>query len=508
VDGRVEFAVTGRENEHIDTKVLEQAISDYKDDILASYRESMAEEMGPLWTKLAAKTSDEAAGHSPQIVQYAPHIAGAFREYLQVVELRLRKALEDAIKGKNPPKFGTNGVSIKVLGEIPQYQFVRGFRETRDSMKPVGPIDNIIRFIEPNFDLDSNGTIIGVGPHMPGDKFGEKPPEANDGKDGKGGKNGEPGKGKGKDKPKPGDPDDPQDPNPGHGNGSGDPTEIDIPLKLYGELLAELLDLPNIRRTKGGEAETQKIRRGSLRKPSGLLKWDETIVAAMSKARAIRKVKGLPYDASVPAMDLIREALLLVDPSDHVVAGRMEKELPDYEAVLVVNVDLTGSMFGERIEMAKNLVFNMKAMLAAKYKNVTIRYVGFDSVARELTEKQIFSQFFGGGTAYASAIKLDKAILEEYPNEKFNKYIVTIGDGETGDTAEYMKVLGEIKDDLQYAGLAITSQWADQPWGSGELIAAHKNLKAEWPWVGIATMGRMADIYKALKDLFPRDEQK
>jgi uncharacterized sporulation protein YeaH/YhbH (DUF444 family) len=227
------------------------------------------------------------------------------------------------------------------------------------------------------------------------------------------------------------------------------------------------------------------------------------MMVAVDKVRAIRAAKGLPTD--IPLADLIREALPLMEPSDSRVAGRMEKPLPDMEAVLIVNLDMTGSMSGERFENAMNLIYNMEALLKAKYKKVTIVYVGFDSVAKELTREQLYSQFWGGGTNYASAAKLDREILENperFPASKFSAYITTIGDAETSasDAKAYVDEISEMKDRLQYAGIAITNHSLD---GMVEpMVTAHKNLKSEWPWVGIAQLRSPSDMFKALKDLF------
>lgn len=506
--GQVSFKIAGQEVRAA-AQQLEKVIDEYKLNVLGSFHSELSEHQLKQWAQLADKVGDDTSASASvnNIVEYAPNTGPAIREYLQVVEKRLRGAIADALTGKTKTKLGAAGITLPVLPEIPSFHYANVFVQQRIASKPVGPVEKSGEVSAHDFHVDENGTRIGAGPHLPGDKWSPKKKPGDGEGEGKGEGDGDgEGAGKGKGKPGEGEPDgEGEEPSPGHGGGAGNPTDLKIPLKLYGELLGEVLELPNIRRTVGKIPEIQTIRRGILAKPTGNQRWDETMIVAIEKARAIRRGKGLPWDASVPVMDLIREALPLIEPADIRVSGRMEKPLPDFDAVLVVNIDLTGSMAGERIENAKNLVYNMEALLRAKYKNVTIEFVGFDSTARRMTRKEIFSQFFGGGTAYESAGVLDKKILEEYPNSRFNKYVITIGDAETSsqDANAYVREIESIKDDLQYAGLVVTNTQIEGM--AAALVGAHKQLQSEWPWVGIGHMRTSADMFQVLRELFKGD---
>lgn len=510
--GEVKFILEGNAL-HPTAKQLEEIINSYKTDVLGTFRQEMTDFQLKQWTTLATKVSEDqsAAASVNNIVEYAPYTGPAVRDYLHVVEKRIRAAVLASLKGQTNTKVGPGGITLPVLPEVPEFHYDRGVLSRRIMNQPPGPVDNALNRIELDFEADMNGSKIGAGPKLPGDKWSPKKKQQEGEGEGEGQGEGEgpgkPGKGKGK---KPGEGEEPgEEPSPGAGGGSGNPTDLKIPLKLYGELLESIFDLPNIRRTEGKVPEIETIRRGTLRKPAGNVLWDQTMIAAMDKARAIRRGKGLPYDSSVPVMDLIREALPLIEPADIRVSGRMEKPLPDFDAVLVVNVDLTGSMMGERIEAAKNLVYNIKALLMAKYKDVKIVYVGFDSTAREMSEKEIFSEFFGGGTAYESAAKLDREILssERFPSSRYNKYVLTIGDAETSqsDAQAYVKIINEIKEDLQYAGLAVTNERMD---GMAEaLVSGHNRMKNEWPWVGVAQLRTRGDMFDAIRKLFLGDQK-
>ena len=500
-DGRVEA-----EAEDLDVEtarklaeLLQKSVESYRTDILHGLNSDVQSSRTERWLKMGAQIADQNLGSAVKLVDHAPTYAAAVREYLQLVELRLKNAMQNSFNGKAPITPTAKGVRIKVLPEIPMFAYDPRAIAHQKAQKPIAPVDGIGETHNDQFDLDDNGTSVAAGPFLPGDRFG-KPK-----KDGSG-------KGEGDGKPEEGDEDgDPQDSDPDGESGDpkqgkakpADPHEIEIPLAMYGEMLADILELPNLRRTGGTSLDKRNVLIGKTRKPSGQLLWDEIVMNGIEKARAIRKSKGLPSDASVPIQDLIREAMPLIESNDYIVKGRREVPRPDYDAVVVVDVDLTGSMSGERIAVAKNTVFNFKALLAATHKNVHVVFVGFSGKAFEMSEKEIFSKFIGSDTNYAAAMEKNKEILARYPTSKFNKFVLTIGDGETSlaDAQKYVEQLRELSPDLQYAAFAATNE-NEVPVRA--FFDALQSLKQDWKWVGWTMIPSRDQIFRGLKELFPR----
>lgn len=472
-----------------------KAIFAYKEDLLTSLNPEMAAAQKRKWDIPTMKLSDVVTNPAMEIVQYAPHAGGALQELIQMIETRFPKVFKKAVAdGSITPT--RRGVSLKVLPEIPEFRYDFAFKNSQTRSKPVGPVDDRHRTAPPVWDLDDNGSQIMGGEQLPGDKFAAPPKNKGNGQgegeadDGDEEADGEPSDNDGKE-PKP-------------GNGSSSSSDIEIPLSLYGELLANELELPNLRRTEGESEKTKTVHKGKVHKPAGQLMWHEIAVEAMHIARATRKAKGLPYEPSqgVSPYVLIREGMAYIDQSNYVVRGKTTKPLPDFDAVLVVNLDVTGSMMGERIQMAKNLVFNIKALLSAAYKNVKIHYVVFDSTAEEVPESRVWTIWKGGGTAYAPALIEDQKILAKYPNSRWNKYVLTIGDGETSDGEAYLAELDKMVKDLQYAGHAITTNGA---WGGYEpFLSQLVGYKDKWPWIGSSVIKEKSQVISALKELFPK----
>lgn len=475
----------------------QQSLQNYRDSVLVGMSSELQDAEKKRWMQTAASVSESAVAGHKHLVNYAHGYDAAIREYMNFIELRLRASLQAAISGKTSLTRTAKGIKLSVLPEIPTFRYDGQFINRRIQMKPPAPIDNADSSMGERgpFDLD-DGSTVASGPYMPGDIFSpKKPPQ--DGK-GKGqGESGEEQDGESED----GEPEGDGPPSGGQGKGGGkDPYEIEVPLKIYGEMLADILELPNIRRTNGANSEIVSVRRGQVRKTSGILKWDAIMLNAIEKARALRKSRGLPYDSSVPVSDLIAEALPLIEPSDYVVSGRMEQPRPDFEAVVFYLKDLTGSMGGERNVIAQNTAFNLQALLAARYKKVHSVYIGFSDTAVEMSEKDVFSKFIGGGTRYASATELTKKIMERFPSAKFNRYVVTIGDGETSpyDADEFTAHLREMSPELQYAAFVQTI--SDYP----VLPHALRGLKEEWPWVNSTVVNDRSEIFRALQEIFPK----
>ncbi len=504
----VEFEVSP--NGHVEVYIEEQgrrqpieqlqtigkmAIEHYQEDMLASLHDGLAENIRKKWAEPSMMVADHTTDSSMEIVQYAPHAGHALQELIQMIEVRFPKMFKKAVNsGAVTPS--ARGVKIRVLPEIPQFGYDQQYQALMQKSKPVGRVDQSDGSHKPNWEEDDNGSQLSAGEYLPGDLFG-KPKQQGKGK-GDGDSSDE-------ESDQQGDPSDNNgdEPQPGNG-GSQDGSDIEIPLSLYGKLLADELELPNLRRTEGQSQETRRVSHGTVHKPNGQLVWQEIAKRAHELAMAMRKAKG--DTSKVSAYELIKEGMKVIDPSDYIVRDKTERPKPDFDAVLIVNIDLTGSMTGERMQMAKNLVFNLKALLSAVYKNVKIHYVAFDSAAEEVPESRIWTYWKGGGTAYAPALQLDQKIFEQYPNSRWNKYVLTIGDGETADGEQFVQELNKMSKDLQYAGLAITT---NGDWGGYQDLVQHvEGFKGTWPWIGTTILKSPNQIMNAIKELFPKGPAK
>lgn len=461
-------------------EALTKAIDDYRANNLTPAVQTMSDIQMRQWAQLSSKVGDANSTNAASITSFAPYAAGAIREYLQTVQTRLKAELDRWLKGEGNGQLTSKGLKLSVLPEVPMFAYsTKGINRKQELAAPA-PVDRRDRPTVDDFFLDTFGSKLGVGSFVAGDKFSPRK------RSGGGGG----GKGKG----------DAAEP----GEGDGEPSDVIIPLNLLGEALATEIALPNPRKVRGQIEDVIELKNGVVQRPGSEVQWDETFMAALDKARAVRKAKGLPHDTSVPVSTLVREAMRMLEPADIHIPGIKLKPVPDMEAVVVVNVDMTASMEGERLEAAKNFLYNFEALLLTKYKKVTVRYIGFTTIATEFTREEIFSKFLNGGTSYVAPLKLAKEILDPLPNSKVAKYVLTLGDAETNDQKRHIDFLvNELGPDLQYAAIGITNHKESKY--ALDMVKMYEQARANWPWLGAAIFQNQREILPVMRELFPKN---
>lgn len=478
-NGQVEFHFIG-DSEPTSPELLKyltKVLQDYQADVNASFEDGLGEAQFQNWTQLSTQVADLQGDRALNIVQFAPFTGPAIREYLQVVEKRLQYHMKNILNGKEKLRIVGNNVRVRVMPEVPSFRYDLRQLEAEineASQENPTPVDGARLHTSMYHIRDYDGKI-GSGKKSPGDRFKGKEQSG--------------GQGEGEGEP---------------AGGNPKPSEIDIPLKMYGELLKNLLGIPNIKRTDSDNHETIQIKRGRMNKPNGQIVWDDVIINAYVKAIAKHKALGESFE-NIPVVQLVREGLKLLEREDYVVKAKADKEIPKFSLVVVINLDVTGSMnFEDRIQQAQNIIFNFKALMAATYDKIIYRYVHFTTEAKEVSEKDFFKKFDGGGTEYAVSIKKDEEILSEYPTSKYNKVILTVGDGDTHDAKEYADAILNLSPELQYVATAIVGS---NPASSQNLFSAIESLKQSWKWTEIAHMKSDSELIETLQKLFPKEKK-
>jgi hypothetical protein len=123
-----------------------------------------------------------------------------------------------------------------------------------------------------------------------------------------------------------------------------------------------------------------------------------------------------------------------------------EREEPRFAAVCVFVRDSSGSMDEERRVKAKVAALWVLTWLRRVYPEVVHRFVIHDTQAQEVEEKAFFETELGGGTLVSKGWAMAEKILDGYPRERWNRYVVYFGDGE--NWPEDNPVLEEVLDRL------------------------------------------------------------
>jgi sporulation protein YhbH len=123
-----------------------------------------------------------------------------------------------------------------------------------------------------------------------------------------------------------------------------------------------------------------------------------------------------------------------------------EKKEYHSNAAVYMLLDRSGSMFGEKTDIAKTFFFWMVQFLKKRYKNIELVFVAHDSVAKIVTEEQFFSIAPSGGTVCSCALELALETMQaRHPPERYNNYVMHFSDGDNfgNDNQIYMDLVKE-----------------------------------------------------------------
>lgn len=368
------------------------------------------------------------------IVSQAPNAAGAIMEYKSILERRMAKALERAIKKKGGIQVGPRGARVRALPSAVEIEYDREFIQTMMKDMPIGSskrITNLNRTLEKAttpapmgpFDPDESGSgRVGPIDGNPGDRFwGPGDPDGGPGQAGT-----QPG----------------EDPN--------DLSWVDIPEELYSRFLNERVKLPILNKKPGLSKTRAKKPGGRIARPQGQTLPHEVIVNALNRGiGAVAADGGDPMDDIQETFDRGFDSL---QPRDIIVKNTRPTKRPDIKAVVTFVLDASAST-EKYYEAFKRFVNDMEALVRANYKGFDFRYIVFDTDAHVMKNRtEFFKARLGGGTRYKVGIeRAHKLFNEEYPRSKWDRYTFVLGDMEDfGTTA--VPAIKNLLEDSEYFG--------------------------------------------------------
>ena len=247
------------------------------------------------------------------------------------------------------------------------------------------------------------------------------------------------------------------DPQEGEGPGAGDQPgehilETGFTYEEIAKLMSELFGLPFLEPRGKETIRQEKIKYTGIYVvgPESLRHRKRTYKQTLK-----RELSGLslPEDFSEEEYEEAMSALLdnpdrqVPLPPDKRYRSWKIKEEPEANAVIIYEMDVSGSMGDEQKKRARNLsnLFHIYIMGQPRYVKVQERWIIHDAVAREVDEETFFNTRESGGTVISSAYKLARDIIvKEYPLENWNIYCLHFSDGDNwshGDNEICVEIL-------------------------------------------------------------------
>ncbi|RMG21012.1 MAG: DUF444 family protein [Deltaproteobacteria bacterium] len=284
------------------------------------------------------------------------------------------------------------------------------------------------------------------------------------------------------------------EPQPGTGEageGEGEHVlEVDVSLDELAEILGEELELPRIEPKGKKNIRSLKTKYTGINTvgPESLRHFRRTYKRAL-----LRSIASGTYDPKNPVIIPVRE--------DRRYRTWKTEELPESNAVIILMMDVSGSMGDEQKEIVRIETFWIDTWLRSQYEGIETRYIIHDAVAREVDRDTFFRTRESGGTMISSAYKLAKEIIEsDYDPASWNIYPFHFSDGDNWSAEDSRLCMEILKEHLVPWSNAFCYGQVESPYGSGQFIKDLKDAFSEEEKVLLSEIPDKSGIYESIKD--------
>jgi hypothetical protein len=263
---------------------------------------------------------------------------------------------------------------------------------------------------------------------------------------------------------------DPGDPLGGDGDGDGTGRageqagehilEVDVTLEELAEILGEELELPDIEDRGKAKIISAKDRYTGVRRtgPESLRHFRRTYRQALK-----RQIASGSYDAARPIIVPVRE--------DRRYRSWNTEVEPVANAVIVYQMDVSGSMGDEQKEIVRIESFWIDTWLRSQYKGLESRYIIHDAVAREVDRETFFHTRESGGTMISSAYKLCAQMIDsDYPPSEWNIYPFHFSDGDNWSVDDTLLCVELLRTKILPRVNMFCYGQVESPYGSGQFV--------------------------------------
>ncbi len=210
--------------------------------------------------------------------------------------------------------------------------------------------------------------------------------------------------------------------------------EVDVTLQELAQIMGEELGLPRIKPRGNKNLSSVRDRYVGINPigPKSLLHLKRTYKQALK-----RQVSMGDYDPDNP--------VIVPTAADERFRTWKSKPQENNSAVIILMMDVSGSMGDEQKEIVRTESFWIDTWLRSQYKGIETRYIVHDASAREVDRQTFFSTRESGGTIISSAyLLMEELIQRHYPPSEWNIYPFHFSDGDNwsaDDTKKCFEIL-------------------------------------------------------------------
>jgi sporulation protein YhbH len=183
-----------------------------------------------------------------------------------------------------------------------------------------------------------------------------------------------------------------------------------------------------------------------------------------------------------------------------------KREQPATQAVVILLLDVSGSMGERERQISKTFFFWAIQGLRRQYRHLDLVFVAHTSDAWEFQEEEFFRVSGTGGTVASAGLKKVREIIDErFSPDQYNVYLFYASDGENfpSDQPQAQQALEGLANDCNYAGFLEVAPLAGSVPDS-ELGRLFVEMARDNPRVGAFRAGSTDDIWGAVRHFFTK----
>jgi uncharacterized sporulation protein YeaH/YhbH (DUF444 family) len=181
-----------------------------------------------------------------------------------------------------------------------------------------------------------------------------------------------------------------------------------------------------------------------------------------------------------------------------------KREQPATQAVVILLLDVSGSMGERERQISKTFFFWAIQGLRRQYRDLELVFVAHTSDAWEFQEEEFFRVSGTGGTVASAGLQKVREIIDErFSPAQYNIYLFYASDGENfpSDQPQALEALEDLAQDCNYAGfLEIAPLAGTLP--DSEIGKLFLDLARRDENVGAYRVNDTEDIWNAVRHFF------
>lgn len=278
--------------------------------------------------------------------------------------------------------------------------------------------------------------------------------------------------------------------------------EVEISLDELARYLFDELELPDMERKALTKTRSEKMKRTGYR-PQGIIPRLDKKKSAINRIKRLKAAQR--HQAAMKEGDSEEEPIEGSFHTDDLVYRHYKPKMKENtNAVIIMMMDVSGSMSKEKKFLARSFFFLLYQFIRSKYDKTEVVFIAHDTSAKEVNEEQFFTRGSSGGTVVSSAYNLALEVINKrFHPSAWNVYAFHASDGDNFpyDTNDMLAAAGLLTDICQLFGYCEIVPDGAPSWFESDRISNHLRQLVGRSMKSVE-ITQKEDVWQAFKIMF------